>query len=335
MKAVNNMNSVSSHADFARLQSVDEPFVSSSNVQLSVLRLDDFILPQSGNKYFKLKLNIESAKAQRCNQLVSFGGAYSNHIHALALAGRHHGIPTLGVIRGEPTIPLNPALQDAVNAGMKLVYVSREEYRQKDTPEYLSRLKKSYPQAYIIPEGGSNLLGVRGCMEIVDHIEHHLGDQYDMVALPCGTAATLAGVSAAVSNDKKVLGFSVLKNAHHLDQQVRDYHFQLGCVDKKNWRIEHGFHCGGYAKINQELVQFMNYFSEKTSILIDPIYTAKMFFGLQHLLHPDAVHKGVIKTETKRLRIVAIHTGGLQGARGMQSKIKKLNDDLKSKARLK
>jgi 1-aminocyclopropane-1-carboxylate deaminase len=236
----------------------------------------------------------------------------------LALAGKYYDIATIGFIRGDKPRVLSPTLQDAIDAGMQLHFVSRTEYRQRNEITYLQHLQGRYSDAYIIPEGGSNLLGVRGCMEIVDHIKHHLSNDYDVITTPCGTAATLAGLIAGSESDKQLIGFSVLKNAHYLNDEVVDYLLGMGHTQKSNWDIQHGFHCGGYAKVNMALANFMQWFESMHSIPIEPIYSGKMFYGLYQLLQQgsDIFPHGS--------RVVAIHTGGLQGLRGMEKIMQKL-----------
>lgn len=280
---------------------------------ISVLRLDRLDNLGSGNKSFKLKYNIDAARSQGLKRLASFGGAYSNHIHALALMGRDQGFETLGFIRGEPAEQLNPTLSDAVAAGMQLHYVSRSDYRLRNDPVYLQHLAKCFPQCYWIPEGGSNLAGVRGCMDVGNYIL----PETELIILPCGTAATLAGIAAACP-DKTVIGVSVLKGAEDLGQRVIGYLKQLlqaGLITSMptNWSIIHDYHCGGYARVSPELIEFMQRSQRTTGIGIEPVYSAKMFFALAELLKSGEIACGTAVT--------AIHTGGMQGLRGMLSSL--------------
>ena len=280
---------------------------------LSVLRLDQLDELGSGNKAFKLKYNLREAGAQGLGTLASFGGAFSNHIHALALLGRKQGFATLGMIRGERSDPLNETLRDAVDAGMQLHYLSRSDYHRRYDPLFLAELQARYSDCYWIPEGGSNLQGVRGCMDIGDHID----SASELIVLPCATAATVAGVAAACP-DRRVLGISVLKNARDLEERVAKYHWELlqaGHIDSlpDNWTIEHGYHCGGYAKLHPQLADFVVEFSKTTGIPVEPIYSGKMFYAIYQLLSGGAIDKAT--------RITAIHTGGMQGLRGIQSRL--------------
>jgi 1-aminocyclopropane-1-carboxylate deaminase len=308
--------------EFAQLQSIDSDLLSQRSVSLQVLRLDSLYPQWSGNKYFKLKNNIEQAKTRGFTQLLSFGGAFSNHIHALALAGKVQGLTTIGMIRGEAHSPLNTTLQDAVNAGMQLHYLSRADYRRSNDADFLAQLQRDFPNAFIIPEGGSNRWGVEGCKDIVSHIQHHCGDQFDVIAVPCGTAATLAGISAAAEG-KQLWGFAVLKNAGYLKQEVQRFHAEIGFSGPQNWTLFDQYHCGGYAKLNQQLIAFMDDFYAANAIALEPVYTAKMFYGLFQLLAHSPERFRPVEAG-KKFRIVAIHTGGLQGLRGMQTAVDKL-----------
>lgn len=299
--------------EFASLDSLDDAGL---GVSLQVLRLDSFCPEMSGNKFFKLKYNILHAIEHGYHQLLSFGGAYSNHIHALAMAGKIAGLKTIGIIRGERTEPLNPTLKDAEEAGMTLYFVSREEYRRRNDQAYLDEISQKYGSSMLIPEGGSNLRGMQGCREIVDHIHHHIGTEYDYVVLPCGTAATMAGIVAAVPEGKKVVGVSVLKAGDSLAREVSRFLADMGVDDKGLWQIEQAYHCGGYARLSRNLCDFVSDFERKHQIALDHVYTGKCFFGLFDLIGKKAIPEGA--------RVVAIHTGGMQGERGMQAALVKL-----------
>jgi 1-aminocyclopropane-1-carboxylate deaminase len=307
--------------EFASLDSLDDTGL---GVSLQVLRLDSFCPEMSGNKFFKLKYNILHAIEHGYQQLLSFGGAYSNHIHALAMAGKMTGLKTIGIIRGERHEPLNPTLRDAEEAGMKLYFVSREEYRKRNDQAYLDEISQKYGSNMLIPEGGSNLLGIKGCREIIDHVHHHIGTEYDYLVLPCGTAATMAGVVAAVPEGKKVVGVSVLKAGDFLAGEVSRFLAALGVIDKGLWQIEQAYHCGGYAKVNQDLSDFVSDFEDKYRIALDHVYTGKCFLGLFDLIGKQVIPGGA--------RVVAIHTGGMQGERGMQGRLAKLHVQDKSLA---
>ena len=279
---------------------------------VKVLRLDKIDEIGSGNKYFKLKYNLEAARKAGCRRLISFGGAYSNHIHALALLGQQQGFETIGLIRGEKCDPLNATLADSVAAGMQLYYLNREDYRRRYDPIYLEALKSKFKDCFWIPEGGANVLGVRGCMDIAHYIE----PDRQLVILPCATASTMAGLAAACPN-QQVLGISVLKNALDLCEQASAHLEALveaGYIQQQpaNWSVAHEYHCGGYAKVNRDLIEFIKWFETQSDISVEPVYSGKMFYALYQLLL-----SGQIDPSTK---IAAIHTGGMQGRRGMIDK---------------
>lgn len=308
------------------LTQLTDPLFTAAGVDVAMLRLDQYDAMLSGNKYFKLKYNLRQAKALGCRRIVSFGGAYSNHIHALALAARAEGLAAVAIIRGEPSAAANPTLSDAVAAGMQLHFVDRTTYRRRDTPAYRSELGQLYPNSYILPEGGGNLLGVRGCMDIAALVTEVAGKPFDTVALAVGSGSTLAGMVAgfAVDNNATVtelLGISVLKKAYSLDAQVADYLQQIQCLqaicpawNPPKWTIDHNFHCGGYAKVSSPLAQFISYFQQQHGIVLEPVYTGKLMLALYRL-----IDRGLMRDK----RLLVVHTGGLQGLRGMRDQLDK------------
>ena len=274
-------------------QTLDIPYP----VQLTVKRLD-LIHPQiSGNKFFKLKYNLLAAQQQGFSQVLTFGGAFSNHIAATAYAAQRFGFQSIGIIRGQElaTQDLNPTLQTAHDLGMQLHFVSRSEYRLRHQAEYLQQLQQQYPQAFIIPEGGSNALAIQGTQEILspDDLEN-----YDVICCAVGTGGTLAGIIESSSEQQHVLGFSALKG-DFLKHDIQQW------TDKSNWSLTDAYCCGGYAKITPKLLQFMQQFEQQHHIPLEQVYTAKMMMGLLDLIqhHHFSAHT----------RILAIHTGGLQG----------------------
>ena len=304
------------------LQRVNMPVLNDAGVSLDVLRLDKVDENISGNKWFKLKHNLIQARRENKKILLSFGGCFSNHLHALAAAGKQFGFSTIAIIRGERPEPLNPTLQDMQNNGMILEFVSRSEYRTKNTASFLEKIKKQYGDFYLIPEGGGNELGVFGCEEIVMDLWQEEGKQPDLICLACGTGASLAGVIRGVANRCRVMGVSALKGGEFLEESVLDFlnrgeHFNDGMNTdfSGNWQIETTYHMGGFAKVKPELVHFMDEFSLLTGIPLEPVYTGKLLYGIF-----DLVKKGEINAGT---RIVAVHTGGLQGLRGMKGILEK------------
>ncbi|MCO8101464.1 pyridoxal-phosphate dependent enzyme [Acinetobacter indicus] len=264
--------------------------------RISIKRLD-LIHPQiSGNKFFKLKYNLLAARQQGFEKVLTFGGAYSNHIAATAFAAHQFGFQSLGMIRGEELAqrPLNPTLATAQQFGMQLEFISRNAYRQKDQPDFLQRLQQQYPDFYLIPEGGTNALAVQGCREILT-----AGDaQFDLICCAVGTGGTLAGLIEASQQHQQLLGFSALKG-DFLTQEVA----QL--TTKRNWRILDDYCCGGYAKTTPELIQFIQSFEQRYNIPLEQVYTGKMLRGIFDLIDQDKIGPDQ--------KILLIHTGGLQG----------------------
>jgi 1-aminocyclopropane-1-carboxylate deaminase len=241
------------------------------------LKRDDLIHPEvPGNKWRKLKYNLAAAREQGHTRLLTFGGAFSNHIRATAAAGRYFGFETVGVIRGEEHLPLNESLAFAASQGMRLTYLDRSTYRHKAEPAVLEKLHRQFGPSYVVPEGGSNGLAVRGCAELPAEI----GIGFDIICCACGTGGTLAGIAAGLQHDRRrVLGFAVLNGGLFLDDNVRRLQVEYGTVTD-NWSIEYDFHFGGYAKRTSELDAFVADFLERHGITLDWVYEAKMLCGL-------------------------------------------------------
>tara|TARA_B110001454_G_scaffold146407_1_gene135921 strand:- start:94 stop:1002 length:909 start_codon:yes stop_codon:yes gene_type:complete len=275
--------------------------------RLSVKREDLLGDGISGNKLRKLKYNVAKAKEQGATKILTFGGAYSNHILAASFVKKQYGIDVIGVVRGEELIDKvkqNPTLSLAQDNGMQFHFVSREEYKQKTSPIFLKKLKEKFGSFYLLPEGGTNDLAVRGCEEILNNEDV----SYDYVCCAVGTGGTIAGIINSSNSNQKILGFSALKG----DFLKKDI---AALVSKDNWEIFTTYHFGGYAKFNNELIDFINLFKVETGILLDPIYNGKMMFGIY-----DLIKKGYFKKNTS---ILAIHTGGLQAIEGMNALLKK------------
>jgi 1-aminocyclopropane-1-carboxylate deaminase len=283
-----------------------------TNAGIEVLvRRDDLIDPElSGNKFYKLFFNLSAAREQGFTRLLSFGGAYSNHLHALAAAGNRYGFNTLGVVRGERPAQLNPTLSDAEAWGMQLVFISRTDYRDKSEPELLAELQSRYGEFYLIPEGGANLAGARGMQLLGQALEQQLKGDYTAVCMACGTGTSLAGLAAGIDSTKLAIGFSVLKGEGGLGGVIATVNRQFRSSDGAvNWRLISGFHAGGYGKKHPEyLTQFWQDFEHSSGIPLDPVYTLKLFWGINSLSQQGYWPRGS--------RIVAIHSGGLQGRRG-------------------
>jgi 1-aminocyclopropane-1-carboxylate deaminase len=290
------------------LEEVNDPFLKERKISLFFKR-EDLNHPQlSGNKWYKLKYNIKEAKEQGIDTLLTFGGAYSNHIYAVASAGKIFNFNTIGIIRGEEHTPLNPTLSFAKENGMKLFYLDRASYRIKNSPEILDELVKIFGDFYLLPEGGTNKFAVKGCSEIIGKINI----DYHYICCPCGTGGTLAGLIAGSNPNNFVLGFAVLKGASFLKENVNSLLQSFNQGSLNNWDINLDYHFGGYARFNNQLLKFIERFNSLTGIPIEPIYTGKMLFGIYEL-----ISNGFFKQKS---RIVAIHTGGLQGLRGLHHK---------------
>ena len=289
---------------------LSSPLLTEKNIKLYIKR-DDLIHPElTGNKWRKLKYNLLQARQDNKETLLTFGGAYSNHIHAVAAAGNLLGFKTIGVIRGERAPILSPTLVYAESMGMHLHFVSRENYRNKTESKFLDELNADFGDFYLIPEGGSNDLAVKGVKEIVEELNEKITD-VDYICSACGTGGTLAGMIAATTHaaegsSTKILGFPVLKNADWMYEDI----LKLLHADKiTNWALELDYHFGGYAKYDQTLIEFIREFKNEFSIQLEPIYTAKMLYGIFDLIKKDYFPKNTT--------IVAIHTGGLQGLAGI------------------
>ena len=277
------------------------------NIKLYIKR-EDIIHPLiSGNKWRKLKYNLIDAHHNGYSRILTFGGAFSNHIFAAAAAGAACEIDTIGIIRGEILEPLNPTLTQAAAWGMKLVSVTRQEFKRKTDHEFLSVLKEIYGEFYLIPEGGSNTLALKGSAEMAD-----VCDKFDYWCLACGTGGTLAGLVSGLTDQEKVLGFAALKGGQFLVDDIKTLLEKANIYPTSAWELVHDYHFGGYAKISEELIAFIQEFKKSYGIILDPIYTAKMMFGVI-----DMIKEGSFPANS---RILAIHTGGLQGVTGIEEK---------------
>ena len=222
-----------------------------------------------GNKWWKLRYNLTEAINQNESTILTFGGAFSNHIAATAFSCNRLGLKSIGIIRGDFNDNLNPTLLKAKNEDMQLQFVDRETYRNKSNIDW----KSIYGDSYIIPEGGTNELAVKSCEEMVSYKD------FDIVCVPVGTGGTLSGVIRSLKPSQFALGFSALKGGEFLNTEVKKY------VKTSNWYIKYDYHFGGYAKVNQQLVNFMNQFKRDFSIQLEPIYTAKMFYGIFDMIN--------------------------------------------------
>lgn len=299
---------------FTSTPSIHNQFIAEVDGVSIYLKREDLLHPEvSGNKFRKLRYNIAEATSQKREILLTFGGAYSNHIAATAAAGKISGFRIIGVIRGEElggdlekTLQENPTLKFAHDCGMQLQFVTRNAYKEKTSEAFIEELRKQFGNFYLVPEGGTNELAVKGCEEILTPEDA----QFDVICCAVGTGGTISGLINASEEHQQVLGFPALKG-DFLKPEIERF------SKKNNWKIIPDYHFGGYAKVDQRLISFINNFRSEFGVLLDPIYTGKMMYGIFDLLE-----KGYF---LKNTRILAIHTGGLQGIPGMNEVLKMKN----------
>lgn len=283
--------------------------IENTNITLYIKR-EDLLHPYiSGNKYRKLKYNLAQAKREKKTTLLTFGGAFSNHILAVAAAGKEMGFQTVGVIRGEELcdkIAENPTLQKAQDFGMVFEFVSRAVYRDKNSVDFGNFLEEKFGDFYRLPEGGTNDWAVKGCEEILSQID----EGFDYICCAVGTGGTISGIINCSKSSQQVLGFPALKG-DFLKEDICKF------VQNQNWELMTEYHFGGYAKVTSELVHFINDFYQKYQIPLDPIYTGKMAYGVFDLIQKEWFPEGS--------KILLIHTGGLQGIAGMNQLLKQKN----------
>ena len=284
-------------------------FVNNSGLQIFLKREDKIHNIISGNKYRKLKFNLIKAKELGFKGLLTFGGAYSNHIPAVAYAAKKNGFKSLGFIRGEEIVNNyleNPTLKYSHDLGMKFNFLSRSNYKLKTNGYYLTKLKKEFKDYYVIPEGGTNALGVLGCQEILNDNDK----EFDYICCSVGTGGTICGLINSSNENQKIIGFSSI-NKNYLLNDITKF------VTNENWMVVDDFSFGGYGKVNEELIEFMNNFRLKYGILLDPIYTSKLVYGVLNL-----ITNNFFKPNSK---ILMIHTGGHQGILPMNKFLKNKN----------
>tara|TARA_R110001592_G_scaffold59913_4_gene182100 strand:- start:6105 stop:7043 length:939 start_codon:yes stop_codon:yes gene_type:complete len=298
-------------------QQIFLPILEEKKVELFIKR-EDLIHPYiSGNKFRKLKYNLEEAKKLKKKSLLTFGGAFSNHIVATAVAGEIAGFKTFAIIRGEElglnltkTLEENATLRKAHESGMKFHFVSREIYRQKSSFGFIEKMKNKWGDFYLIPEGGTNIFGVEGCKEILTADDK----KFNIICCAVGTGGTVSGLINGSRRNQKIIGFPALKG-NFLSEEIKKY-----TTNNSKWRLQKDYTFGGYAKYTDELISFINTFKKDTGILLDPVYTGKMVFGIL-----DLVKKDFFDENTK---ILAIHTGGIQGIEGVNQKLKEKNKEI-------
>ncbi|MBL7918781.1 MAG: pyridoxal-phosphate dependent enzyme [Bacteroidia bacterium] len=294
-----------------------------SGINMDVLRLDLIDPEVSGNKWFKLKKNFKKARQDEQKTVITFGGAYSNHIAATAALAKIAGLNSIGVIRGEQTEILNPTLQLAKEKGMQLYFVSREVYSTKDSIEFKKHLSNKFGPHYLIPEGGNNQAGILGCAEILKPEWN-----YDHIVCACGTGATFTGLLASAKPSQKIIGISVLKGENVLVNDVKEQLQKFfpekivslcGNEEFQKEKIENSFitnnYCfSGYAKKDETLLAFKYRFEKDFNIPLDHIYTTKLFYAVFDLIQKEKLNASA--------KILVIHSGGLQGNKGFEERYK-------------
>jgi 1-aminocyclopropane-1-carboxylate deaminase len=283
------------------IQQLDESWFRLYVRNVSMLRLDVIHPVVSGNKWYKLKQNIQHALDNGYKTIITFGGPFSNHLIATAAATQAFGIKAIGIVRGQyAQSELTPTLSDCVQLGIELQFVSREEYAKKEDTVWLQQLYSKYDKPFIIPEGGANELGRLGAEDIAQYIPK----QFTHVCVSVGTGTTLIGIRNALPTTQQVWGYAPMRNGSYLSDEIAQH-----LTSQKNvaWQLFSDWHFGGFGKWNDELLTFMDSFNKTNHITLDKVYTAKMMYGIQQQLQQN-IFPGDAE-------ILCIHTGGLQGNR--------------------
>jgi 1-aminocyclopropane-1-carboxylate deaminase len=285
------------------LQEIFHPVLENAGIRLLVKREDLNHHTVSGNKWWKLKYNLIDAINNQSTQVLTFGGAFSNHIYATAAATSLLGIKCIGIIRGERTNPLNPTLKFAENAGMYLHFISRTAYRSKNETAFIEELSRLFGKSFIIPEGGTNLQALKGCKEFSEKLEKI---DFDKVVVPIGTGGTITGIISGIDPHKETVGVAILKNGQFLQEEVTSLLQQLNMEDRQNFKILSEYHHGGYAKVTPPLLDFIRYMKINHNLPLDHVYTAKLLWAIFEEARRNNFKRGTT--------LLAIHTGGLQGS---------------------
>ncbi|WP_286234677.1 1-aminocyclopropane-1-carboxylate deaminase/D-cysteine desulfhydrase [Thalassotalea sediminis] len=288
------------------VQRLKHPLFAQYNLHVSVKR-DDLIHPIiSGNKWRKLKYNLQFAKTAGYKGVISFGGAYSNHIHALAYACFQQQLPSIAFIRGESHYAANATLKQAISWGMKCKFLDRESYKKRSDNTFIDHIQQQYPEYFIIPEGGTNFHALKGVQELCHELNSQV--EFDTIITPVGSAGTISGLITGDMQQHQILGIAVLKQAGYLRDDIKSLLLEHNC-NAKNWQLLTAYHGGGYAKFDNDLLAQMRDFSQVTQLPIEPIYSGKMIVALLALIKQGFFPVGH--------RIVVLHTGGLQGLYGL------------------
>ena len=300
----------------SRNHKVEIPWLKSSRIELYLKREDEIHPAVSGNKFRKLKYNLLEAQ-HKGKPILTFGGAFSNHILASAVGANLMGLTSIGIIRGEElgndlnkTLQQNSTLRQAKENGMQFEFVTRTAYREKESVGFIESLKQKFGDFYLIPEGGTNSLAIKGSSEILTASDA----QFDYICCCVGTGGTIAGLIHGAANHQKVIGYPALKG----DFLKTDIQKWIG--NQSNWSLVTDYHFGGYAKYNLDLIRFINDFKQQTNISLDPVYTGKMIFGILDGVRNHQFEKGS--------KILAIHTGGLQGINGFNQRLRKERQEI-------
>lgn len=282
-------------------QTLRKPLLNAMGISADVLRGDKIHRDISGNKWFKLKYHLEAAIKEGKKGIVTFGGAYSNHLVATAVAAQEHQLLSTGIVRGEETVPENASVKQMKDAGMHLIYVNREEYKNKEL--VIQQFLAAHNQYHYIPEGGQSPEGIRGAGEMLNSVHH----DYTHIICPVGTGTTMAGLVNASAGHQQVLGICALKITDTVSNELSEY--ISGNTNKQNWNIRYDYHFGGYAKKTPSLLSFMNELFQEEKVPTDFVYTAKMFFAVDDLARRNYFPRGS--------KLLLVHTGGLQGNRSL------------------
>tara|TARA_B100001564_G_scaffold359175_1_gene379970 strand:+ start:1665 stop:2549 length:885 start_codon:yes stop_codon:yes gene_type:complete len=284
-----------------KTEEITSKLLSKNDIKLYVKRIDLIDKYISGNKWYKLKYNIKSAINNSKKCVLTYGGAYSNHLLATAVISNQHNLKSIGLVRGEKKQNLNPILRLVEQYGMHVDYISRSYYRMRDDKNMITDLKRKYGDFYLIPQGGTNNLGVKGAQEILTDL-----DSQSYICVPVATGGTISGIINSSNKKQKILGFKTLKGVGDLEENIKKF------TNNNNWNLLDDYTFGGFAKYDTDLVNFIKDFDLNYSIKLDIIYTSKMMYGLF-----DLIRKGYFKRKSS---ILAIHTGGLQGNLGMNER---------------
>jgi 1-aminocyclopropane-1-carboxylate deaminase len=287
------------------IREIFHPLVDKAGIRLLVKREDLNHPFVSGNKWWKLKYNLKEALHRGSKTILTFGGAYSNHIFSTAAAASEIGLKSIGIIRGERIEPLNETLAFAEQRGMQLHFVSREDYRKKQDETFITSLKDRYGDFFLIPEGGTNEFAVKGCEEFASEKLSQLS--FDTLMLPVGTGGTMAGIISGLDDAKEILGISVLKNGEFLVGEIKNLLEKYSGKEYGNWSVLTSYDHGGYARITKDLLDLVRVMKTEHDLPLDTVYTGKLMWAVLKEAERGRFPRGAT--------VLALHTGGLQGSK--------------------